>query len=724
MKIQNIFTIHKWGRKEFIAVILSFQLSILGIIGLESLGLSFPILRSLIGFLYLTFIPGIVILRNLKLDNISNVESILYTVGLSLATLMFTGFLMNLIYPVLGITKPLSIWPIIFTISAIVVFLSILSYIRDDGFGEKQYLKIENMKIVCFLILIPFLTVIGTCLMNLYNINLLIFILLIIISLLVIIGLNKRFIPSLYPLTIFIISISLLYHNSLISMNIWGFDIFQELYIANKVIQNGYWIANITSDINSMLSIVMIAPIYSLICKLSVEWIYKIIYPFIFSLVPLGIYLIVKRYASSKIAFLSVFYFMAVYMFYCDMLELARQQIAELFFVLLILIIVSSKSDKMKKSLLLVIFGFSLMVSHYGLSYISMYLMLGTAILLYLIYKSPLKDLRAYNMLKRKIIDDNNFKSFLTLNFTLLIVISGISWYMYTSDSSPFVSVLNLFNQMFGSVSNLVDPTYSQGLSIATSKEPFLTQQITKYLFLISQFLVVIGVTTVLSKKTKFGIEYRLLSLFSLSILILALILPYLSSALQTSRLYQIMLLILSPFVVLGSLKLIDILSKITRIKINKNTGLYIISIFLAIFFLFNSGVVYKSVNEIQPSMTLMALDKSFDYPVFSDAETAGAVWLSNFNNNKTINADRYRILLLAGYNGESVSAIVPHNYKNLIPDSLIYLGTFNIKNNQMAVLEYQNSSFGTSDTIDIKNLWDNEDIIYDNDGARVILRD
>jgi uncharacterized membrane protein len=49
--------------KKFLKVVLAIQLAIWGVIGLDVIGFQIPILRQLIGFVYLTFIPDILLLR-------------------------------------------------------------------------------------------------------------------------------------------------------------------------------------------------------------------------------------------------------------------------------------------------------------------------------------------------------------------------------------------------------------------------------------------------------------------------------------------------------------------------------------------------------------------------------------------------------------------------------------------------------------------------------------
>ena len=92
MQINNPFQMNDWEIERFLKVVLAIQFALWAVIGLDAVGLQIPILRQFIGFIYLTFIPGILILCVLKLHKLGNIETLLYTVGLSLASLMFTGF--------------------------------------------------------------------------------------------------------------------------------------------------------------------------------------------------------------------------------------------------------------------------------------------------------------------------------------------------------------------------------------------------------------------------------------------------------------------------------------------------------------------------------------------------------------------------------------------------------------------------------------------------------
>jgi uncharacterized membrane protein len=67
---------------------------------------------------------------------------------------------------------------------------------------------------------------------------------------------------------------------------------------------------------------------------------------------------------------------MSIFVFYTEMVSLARQEVAELFLVLILLSMIDRGISRQQRSVLLLTFTASLIVSHYGLSYIFMLLLL------------------------------------------------------------------------------------------------------------------------------------------------------------------------------------------------------------------------------------------------------------------------------------------------------------------------------------------------------------
>ena len=244
MKIINPLRITDWPIKKFLVIVISLQLFVLGAIGLDYIGLNIPIIRPLACFVYLSFIPGVLVLRLLKMHKLSAIESLLYPIGLSISILMFVGLFINYFYPIIAISKPLSISPLIFSLTSLVLALCVLCYIKDNRFSYIEYFESKNLFSfqLLFICLLPLLSIFGTYSVNFYQNNLLLMGLLFLISFIVfLIGWSNIISEKMYPFAIFSISISLLFHISLISMYINGWDINIEYYFSNLVKLNYLW---------------------------------------------------------------------------------------------------------------------------------------------------------------------------------------------------------------------------------------------------------------------------------------------------------------------------------------------------------------------------------------------------------------------------------------------------------------------------------------------------
>ena len=709
MQINNPLQMNDWGINKFLKVILAIQLAVWGVIGLDAIGIQIPILRQLIGFIYLSFIPGIIILRILKLHKLGNIETVLYTVGLSIATLMFTGLFMNTVYPIFGISGPISITPLIITISVLVLALCVLSYIRDKDFSNPSFIDVRDVLSppALFLCLIPFLSIFGTYLVNFYHNNIILMFLIIIIVLIVILIAFDKFIPkNLYPLAVFVIAISLLYHRSLISMYIWGYDIHLESYLCNLVNMNGIWDSTIPITYNAMLSIVMVAPIYSIISNMSLTGVFKIIYPLLFALVPLGLYRVYQKQTDDRIAFLSCFFFTAYFSFW--LISSRRQWIAEFFLVLLILSMIDKDMDKMKRSLLFIVFGISLVVSHYGTSYIYMFCLISAWLILVFVDSSAMQKLRDdihskssryksektagnSNSLKK---EDRTISS----TFVLLFIVFTLTWYIYVSSSSAFNTIVRIGDHMASSIfTDFLNPEAAQGLDIIIRETVSPLHSVAKYLHLLSLFFIAVGIITLMRKhrEMKFEREYAAFSLLFFAICLGGIALPHFASALNTSRLYHITLIVLAPFCVIGGITVFKMLSRVVKASWTDQrarSSLKVLSVFLAIFLLFNSGWVYEVAKDHPGSISLSqgwvkeygdAEAKVGFYGAYIPKEDVfGARWLSkNMIPSSKVYADRTRkdnVLNSYGMMPRG-SPLLSNTTTKISEGAYIYLGHLNV---------------------------------------------
>ncbi len=707
-EISNPLLFNDWDIRTFIIIVITIQIALLSLSFINTNLIQIPFLIELISFIDLIFIPGYVILRILKLHNLSEIESVLFSVGLSVSFLIFIGFTLNMILPIIGFENPLTTINLVITFIGSILVLTVLCFIIDkNSVIDEKKVKFNSLFNPSFfyLCIIPFLSIFGTFILNNYNNNILLIANLILIAFTVILAVFEIIPKKYYPLAIFSISLSLLLHTSLISNYVWGWDIQQEYYLSNLVLSNNYWNYKLPYEINSMMSITILAPILSKISTISLTWIFKIVYPFLFSLVPLGLYYIFKNQTNKKIAFLSVFFFMSIFTFYIEMNQLARQEIAELFFVLLIILLVS-ETTQISKKFLFVIFSFSMVISHYGLSYIFIIYLIASYLIILILDTKKLSNLKENRSLMNK--------NTLTMTFILLFVTFAFAWYIYSSSSYLIERILNIGNHISSTMfTDLLNPDTVQGLSVLNVQTSSFLHSIAKYLNLMFQSFIVIGLFCIVFFKNKFKKEYLAFTIVSLFLLVLSMALPYFASALNMTRIYHITLFFLAPLSILGGIFFIQTLGKIVTIKkkqINVDYSLKIISILLVTIFLFFNGVVYELSGDDPTSFAI----SNIDYPVFSNTEFNSAGWLNiNKQNYNKIYADPYRQLILIKFLGD-YNKLDEYSAKTWItPKSYLFMGNINTKENKILVsfLNATKKNSYVNSGIYIKN----KDLLYDN---------
>lgn len=750
-KLLSKYSVVDVGTEKLVILALAVQLAMLGAFGLDKLDIKIPILRQLIGFIYLTFVPGILLFKAIKLDKTQTniTEVLLYSVGLSLSIIIFTGALTNFLYPIIGISKPISEILLLLTLCIVVFILCFICWTSNDKSSIHFAVDLKQLlsPFPLLLLLLPFISIFGTYFVNFYDNNSLLLTLLLIVTIApVVIISHRRFSRELYPLAIFIFAISLLYHWSLISMQLWGNDTQIEYYFFNLVVLNSWWDSTIPRGINAMIGVVLLAPIYSIISGTNLTWVFKIIYPFIFSLVPVGLFKAFQKQASETIAFLSCIFFISTSSFFTLMLNMFRQQIAEFFFVLLVLLLIDKNThNSWNKKLSLLIFSFSLIVSHYGVAYIFMLslFIIGVLSLFGKIKQQISKENVAFGTVTKKYTLSLNHEfgqMNITPTFIIFYVVLAFGWYEYISGSSLFSAIVYFGENVRNSILDFFNPELSTAVYVTTMKMPSLSYVILRDLYFITQFFIVIGILDTLFGKNRkeFKIEYLLLSITFLIILLFGLISAFAyAGSMSFERIYHLSLFFLAPFSVLGGIRVGRSLTKLLRrSKIKEQTLIKLLAIFFAIYFLFNSGIVYELTNDDSTYITISKKritesgtleNKATFYSTYPmEQDLFAAKWLSQNRITKTkliIYSDYYPIALHA-YNLPVWGVLT--NTTNTIGNSYIYLRWFNIKYKVIVSstkMESEKVHLDIESINQFSHIIDTKNKIYTNGGAVIYCR-
>jgi len=610
----------KWKSRHILVAILFLQF-----ISCATLVFDVPVARQVIGFIYFTFVPGFVVIKLLKLDELDGLETILFSAGLSVAFLMLAGLLINEFCPLFGITKPLSFQPLAIILNGFILIGSVVAYLRNGDTKLQETKTFRLHPLALFLMGLPVISIVGTVCSNAYNNNLILLFMIILISLLFAIAvISKKLLPPrLYPFCIFVIVISLLYHSSLISNNLihFGSDVPGEYFAFKIVERDAHW-----SSINpylgdssvgrtyAMLSVTILPSIYSSLLNLNPVWVFKALTPIIFSLVPLGLYNVWSKFAGSKYAFISAFFFMAYQTFYTEMLGLNKQMIGGLFFVLLLLVILNKKMKPIHKTACFLIFSFALVVSHYALAEIFLFL-ISLAIIPLIIVKKPSRNI--------------------TLTMILSFFVIMFSWYIFTSSSSAFNSFLDFGQHVYNQLNEFFNPQSRgtevlRGLGLETP--PTVWNTISRAFAYLTELFILVGFIGLIMKRTKIRLEkeYFMLIVIAMAFLGALILVPGLASTMNMTRFYHILLFFIAPLCVIGAEVLVKLVFKRKdELKIS-----FLLLIVLVPYFLFQTGFIYEVTQSQSWSVPLSKYRMSQVrlYGEFGDIDACsiwGVQWLS-----------------------------------------------------------------------------------------------
>jgi uncharacterized membrane protein len=775
--------VNDWEIKKSLALSLAILLVLVGLAGIAVLGFDVPVLRQIIGFVLLTFIPGVLILRILRIHNIGIIESLAYSVGLSLAFVMFSGALINFVLPFIGISRPISLLPVTASLALLIAIMTAVAYVRDKDFVSSKKTTPEKklqLPAVLLLVLLLLLAILGATLVDAFQNNILLIILILAIAAVVGLAAFGKFIqPQVYPLAVFIISICLLYQTTLMSPYLVGSDIYTEYHFYRIVAYTGFWDASIPDPVNSCLSITILAPVYSLLLNVDGIWMFKAIYPLIFALMPLILFHVFSQQMSQKKAFLSVFFFVAVPTFSLEMIALCRQQVAELFFALIILLLVDRKLNLGPKLTLAAIFAASIVVSHYSLGFIG-FIYMGLFLPVVFIIKSDIFR-KAWGWLTAKLGGlPESLTSARALPAKVLIAVVAIYFVVGSAWYGIVASGINLkvIRGLAGTYTDIT--TTSLGQLVPQPTQPAQPTQpiafldfghrdalvqtalgldfsqaspqgkVFRVLQYITELFLIAGCIRLIfrPKGLRFTAEYIALSTTSVLIILACIFLPGFAEALNTTRMYHIALIMLAPFCILGGeaiwLGISSLWHRIGRkvreasaINAEDNQGYlkFVATALLIPYFLFTSGFIYEATGQDvtdridTPYSIALSSYRVNLTSIFYWQDGAAARWLTQRADTDTkVYVDMHSGSLLWLYDFPGNLIALPQDASKIAEDDYMFLTTWNI-NKKEATFAISpgpglrhNVSFnripGLSTAIEGKNK------IYDNGGAQILVSD
>jgi uncharacterized membrane protein len=287
---------------------------------------------------------------------------------------------------------------------------------------------------------------------------------------------------------------------------------------------------------SDMVSVTILPTFYSLVLNLSGELVFKLVYPLLFSIVPLVLFCAYRRRFGDSRAILGVFLFISFATFYIQMAYLARQMIAELFFVLLILLFSeTNRKFNVKETIILLFLTFGLVVSHYALTYFFLLFSLAYLLMALVIRKThevPFNPL-----------------------YLVLSTVLSFGWYIYVSTSKPFLLLVSNIGRIITSglsLSHTIDPSVLKAIGLLSTGS--FWHEVGRFAFYAANFLILLGVLKITVQIKKKNLDTFFFSgiITSMVLILLSVFAPFFAYALDATRLYHITLLFLAPTFAIG----------------------------------------------------------------------------------------------------------------------------------------------------------------------------
>ena len=611
--------------------------------------LDIPFIRQIIGFLFLTLLPGLLILQILSVNKLEFTEKFVLSVGLSISFLMIFGLLINNLSLGLGYETPLSTIPLLVSFNVIYVILAIIGY----RVNKKPVFSLPNLNLSnsekAFLtvpIFFPVLCIFGMHVMNTTDNNsiLMFFLFLIPIYVAFVCFFNHKFPKRLYPVVIFLISISLLLLYSLRSNHIIGSDTHRAFFIFQTILDNHHWSQLGFSTLDSCLSISLLPSVYQIFLNINQEFLFKILFSLICSILPLVVYLISKKYIGSFYAFLASVFFMSQILFQWTPSG-ARTSTATLFFALAIMVLFNERISEFNKRALFIIFAASIIVSHYGTTYIAFFVLLLTWIGMQIV--STLIFVRSNAGTTNLKPSPTWFKGSITLTPVVLFFVLLFFWHSQVISGSfntgvRFLqqTVMNLKEEFFFPESRAYVVESALGGTL-----PYIgvAQKIEFVFSWLTILFIVFGIlTTIIRFKEmvhipgfghiksnllvkKFEMDFFLLSILCFALVVATVILPYVALYYGSARTYFQMMVPLSAFFVIGGM---------TVAKYLKLRPHLLILIVLIPYFLCTTGAMCQ-VFGFPRAITLNSEGPLYTDMYVHDQESCAAKWIKDYGEEE-----------------------------------------------------------------------------------------
>ena len=352
------------------------------------------LLRAVVALL-LAVLPGQLLLRALRIPAISVRRYVAYLPCASVAVLIATTLLVDLVGPLLNVHEPLRRWPLLVGLNLALGGLSRLGHQATSSYELKSSDLIGDVKWL-WPLLLPLVSIAAAARLDNGDGSTLAVIVLVAVAVMIPVctvlanQLHRRQISFL----LYGSGLALMLLTSMRSSYVIGFDINAEYFDFHQTAVNGIWHFGHLNPYEAMLSLTVLpASLHGLIGGQD-AWIFKLGYPALFAFFPVAVFELGTRFLSRRAAFVAAALVVSQAYFFQQQPEIARQELALLIFAGIMGALFDVSLQRHAQIGLVSVLGATLVVCHYSTAYITIALCLLASGLVIALSWGKNKDLR------------------------------------------------------------------------------------------------------------------------------------------------------------------------------------------------------------------------------------------------------------------------------------------------------------------------------------------
>jgi uncharacterized membrane protein len=345
--------------------------------GLALIALLVPLHRfwaaQLLLVLLLLVVPGLVLLRALRVPG--RVLSLfpVYVPCASLVVLLGSGLAADVIGPLLGAGSPLRAAPLLVSMEVACLALLGASVNAPPGVALPR-MQVPRPAGLAWPLILPLAAAAGALRLNSgqgAGVAVIALAACVVVAMTAA-ALSARLASALLAGILYATGLALLWSYSLRGNGVYGFDISAEYFGLKQTVSTGIWHASQAGNAyRSMLSVTVMPAALHALSGVPDLLVLKVVYPAIAALLPVAVFYLARGIVSRRWAFAAALLVVIQPTFAQELPAIARQEIAIVLFAGLVAATLDTRIPRRSQYALVVLLGFAMVISHYATVYVA-----------------------------------------------------------------------------------------------------------------------------------------------------------------------------------------------------------------------------------------------------------------------------------------------------------------------------------------------------------------